>query len=380
MAKNPELLNRVLSVCMSAIERTYKNKAKPQGAKEFGAGAVPHPGAITYVQRFGGAINLNIHFHILFLEGVYVEKDGGVEFCEVAISHEDVEATIRRIQSRVIRLLCRRGLLSESEDEASQTQVESDTDQSSIIDACQGASAQSLIAMGERAGQSVRRVGSFGGPGEPIVPEGLRCVRVGGFSLHANVEIEARERGKLEKLCRYLARPPVAESRLERTADGQVLYHMKSEWRDGTRAILLSPMEFIEKLVAIIPPPRRHLARFHGVLAPNSRLREKVVPKSAAEVVIAENSKPPMVESPLAKQKRLKWAELLKRIFQIDVTKCPDCTSGEVRLIAVIEDPKVIRKILEHVGFGSSLPRRQTVYHAAEPDDWLQTTPDPGWD
>jgi hypothetical protein len=137
-------------------------------------------------------------------------------------------------------------------------------------------------------------------------------------------------------------------------------------------------MEFIEKLVAIIPPPRRHLARFHGVLAPNSRLRKKVVPKKVE--VIAENTKPPMPESPLAKQKRLKWAELLKRIFQIDVTKCPDCASGEVRLIAVIEDPKVIRKILEHVGLGFSPPRRNAVYHAAEPDDWLQAPPDPGWD
>lgn len=77
------------------------------------------------------------------------------------------------------------------------------------------------------------------------------------------------ERDKLEKICRYIARPAVSEERLSLNARGEVVYKFKKAWDDGTTAIKMSPLEFIEKLVALIPRPRVHLTRFHGVLGPH---------------------------------------------------------------------------------------------------------------
>ncbi len=117
-------------------------------------------------------------------------------------------------------------------------------------------------------------------------------------------------------------------------------------------------MEFIEKLVALIPPPRIHLSRFHGVLAPNANWRSQVVPSQAAEVVEqgAGGEGDTQEVAALTRKKRLSWAELLKRVFQIDLTECPDC-GGEVKLIAVIMERKVVRKILDHLGLPSEPPR-----------------------
>ena len=126
----------------------------------------------------------------------------------------------------------------------------------------------------------MRKLGSFGIGGEPILGEGTRCASLGGFSLHANTAVEADEKDRLEKLCRYVARPPIAEMRLQESREGGIIYRFKKEWSDGTQAVLFTPQEFIEKLVALIPPPRIHLTRFHGVLGPNHRLGARWCPRS----------------------------------------------------------------------------------------------------
>ena len=86
--------------------------------------------------------------------------------------------------------------------------------------------------------------------------------------MHAGTYVHKNDRAGLERMCRYLLRPPVAEDRLEIkvSTNGQerVVYKLKSPWRDGTKAILLSGVEFVEKIVAIIPQPRIHGTRFHG--------------------------------------------------------------------------------------------------------------------
>ena len=63
------------------------------------------------------------------------------------------------------------------------------------------------------------------------------AARAGGFSLHAGVDIAPNEREKLELLCRYVSRPPVASERLALTASGQVRYTLKTPYRDGTTHI-----------------------------------------------------------------------------------------------------------------------------------------------
>ncbi|MCU0665387.1 MAG: transposase, partial [Myxococcota bacterium] len=93
-----------------------------------------------------------------------------------------------------------------------------------------------------------------------------------GFSLHAATRIEANDKAGLERLCRYVARPPLAAGRLEQQGDNKLSFALKTPWDDGTTHIVLSPLELLEKLAALVPPPRVNLVRYHGVLAPNPLL------------------------------------------------------------------------------------------------------------
>ncbi len=74
-----------------------------------------------------------------------------------------------------------------------------------------------------------------------------------------------------------MARPPIAEDRLERTASGDILYKLKEAWNDGTAGIQLSPSELIEKLIALIPPRSSPLVRYGGVFAPNFKRRDEII-------------------------------------------------------------------------------------------------------
>ena len=83
---------------------------------------------------------------------------------------------------------------------------------------------------------------------------------------------------------RYVARPPVSQERLQLTSGGFVKYNLKRIWRDGTSAVLLAPLDFIARLAALIPRPRFHMVRYHGVLAARAKVRAEVVPGPAPEV------------------------------------------------------------------------------------------------
>ncbi len=91
-----------------------------------------------------------------------------------------------------------------------------------------------------------------------------------GFSINAAVGCEARERGKLERLCRYMARPPIAEERLSVDGDGLVVYELKHAFSDDTTHVLFECQDFIARLAALVPRPRVHLIRYHGLFAPNA--------------------------------------------------------------------------------------------------------------
>jgi len=102
------------------------------------------------------------------------------------------------------------------------------------------------------------------------------------MSLHADVAVPARDRRRLERLCRYVARPPLAGERLEERPDGSLTLKLKTRWRDGTTHILMERSELIERLVPLIPPPRAHQVRYHGILAPGASMRDRIVPQPIA--------------------------------------------------------------------------------------------------
>ncbi|MBK7644621.1 MAG: transposase [Planctomycetes bacterium] len=111
-----------------------------------------------------------------------------------------------------------------------------------------------------------------------------RLVRVTfSSSLHAKVRIEAQDREGLERLCRYIARPPIKVERLSLAPDGRVIYGLRRHWRDGTSAIAFEPLDFIARLAALVPRPRAHLLTYHGILAPAAEWRDLVVPGPRAK-------------------------------------------------------------------------------------------------
>ncbi|WP_373422446.1 transposase [Enhygromyxa salina] len=93
-----------------------------------------------------------------------------------------------------------------------------------------------------------------------------------------------RDRQRLERLCRYVARPPIAQERLETTADGRCRYNFRHAWKNGVHAVLLEPLDLLARLCALIPPPRFHMLRDHGVLAATPRRgpRSSQAPKFSA--------------------------------------------------------------------------------------------------
>jgi hypothetical protein len=260
---------------------------------------------------------------------------------------------IGTVQRRMLRALQRRGLVSQLEAESG-----GDADLDESLEAlCQGASVQYRLAMGTPPGRPVRRIGSLGFIGEDPQPTGNLSAIIGGYSIHAGTYVHQNDRTGLERMCRYLLRPPVAEDRLEVRPSSQgtdsAIYKLKSQWSDGTKAILLTGTEFVEKIVAIIPQPRIHGTRFHGVLAPHSAHRKFVVPapeplKAQAETV--GTAKPAPTRHP-----RLRWAQLLSRVFGVDVTKC-HC-GGKLTVLAAILAEDQIRRILDHQGLPSQIPK-----------------------
>ncbi len=226
-----------------------------------------------------------------------------------------------------------------------------------------------------------------------------RVPQHGGMSLHAGVAVPAHDRRRLERLCRYVARPPLASERLEERPDGRLALRLETRWRDGTTYILMECSELIERLVLLIPPPRAHQVRYHGVLAPSAGMRNQIVPRQTArppDRALTERvscSRPkathssqtrPSLSSPSDGNRRrpggrsgdepdtptwpgdrrpepdgeprdhgiheragrTRWAALLERVFEVDALRCPSCGST-MRLIAAIEDLDVARRTLE---------------------------------
>jgi hypothetical protein len=207
-----------------------------------------------------------------------------------------------------------------------------------------GSSITYRIAMGPQQGRKVFTLQTL-----PDESDSLSSSTVGetaGFSLHAGVATKANERAKLERLCRYITRPAVSTKRLSLTHNGRVRYELKTPWRNGTTHVIFEPLDFISRLVALVPKPRVNLTRFHGVFAPNSKHRAQVTPAKRGK---AKKIRPPDQDQTSAERRAaMTWAQRLKRVFNIDIEICDKC-GGDVRIIASIEDPAVISKILTHL-------------------------------
>ncbi len=128
-----------------------------------------------------------------------------------------------------------------------------------VLASCYGAAAGDLQVLGGDPGQRTQKI--FGPVPHRETESGTPVAEVGGINIHAATAVDGRDRRRLERLLRYMARPPLCTERLASQGDGKVTYAFKSAWRDGTKAVVLAPLDFIARLCALAlgarPPTRR---------------------------------------------------------------------------------------------------------------------------
>jgi hypothetical protein len=327
LARDAALLSRVLDIFLRAVFAWQRRRARA-------VGLTGTCGSVTWIQRLGGFLNLNVHFHALVPDGVFAHSpDGGLSLHPLAAPEDDdVAAIARRIYRRIAKLRAQR------------TATDDDGVPIDALAAVQAASVQTTLRL-----EGVREAKAR--PGK------RRCAQVDGLSLHADTAVPEHDRRALERLCRYAGRPPLARSRLSFAEGGKVAYRLKRPGKNGARVLLLAPLDLLRRLAALIPPPRRHAIRYHGVLAPHAARRRDVVPAvpplATADACVAPQPRVPA--SVLAR--RLDWAALLERVFAIDVLRCTAC-GGQRQVIAFLSEPSVVTRILRHLHLPTVPPPR----------------------
>jgi hypothetical protein len=280
---------------------------------------------------------------MLFLDGVYIDRpDGSPRFRWVkAPTSAELTQLVHTIAHRVGRYLERQGLLErDAENSYLAWGALGEDPMSQLL----GSSITYRIAVGPQAGRKVYTLQPL-----PACESEDRFGVVGkvaGFSLHAGVAAKVYERKKLERLCRYISRPAISEKRMSLTAQGKVRYQLKTPYRDGTTHVVFHPLDFIARLAALVPKPRVNLTRFHGIFAPNSKHRALVTPAKRGKGKKPKASDEPT--RPAERRASMTWAQRLKRVFNIEIETCSEC-GGKVTVIACIEDPVVIKKIIDHL-------------------------------
>jgi hypothetical protein len=179
-----------------------------------------------------------------------------------------------------------------------------------------------------------------------------------GVNLYAKQVGDGRDRRQLERLCRYLLRPPIAEDRLSLRHDGTLLLECKKSWRDGTRAIVLSARALLVRLCAAIPLPYVNQVRYFGVLASAAAVRDEVVPFSvppegAFKPLPAAGDQlellgEPSDAAPLSQRRR--WAWILAYTFGADLKHCEEC-GGPMRWVTVAKTRAAALRLMSQPGY-----------------------------
>ncbi len=328
LADRPQAMTTLSRIFLDEIERLVCDVADVPVGSGIAGQARPRLGAVSFQHRFGSALNRHVHLHACVTDGVFerVAAAGDVRFHAARpLSPADLATVTQRVRRRFVRWFCRKGFLSHE-------------------------AATDMLAW-----------------------------QHSGFSVDASVRISPSDRDvpayfqRLEHLLRYCARPAFALERLSVVPGAgdrpeRVCYalprHKRGDWvgpgrarkstRPGTSGVVdLSPFEFLDRLAALIPPPRKHRHRYHGVFAPNHPLRPAV---NAMAIGNLGNQGDAADRTDSIDEKRcdhdtsrIAWAKLLARVGEAFPLACPNC-GGDIGLISFITQPETIRKILTHLG------------------------------
>lgn len=336
LAREGSLLREVLKEFLGAVFASLRRRARALGVRRARCGSV------SVDQRWGSSLNLaagrhgparnpNVPLgtpHSLVLDGVYSWSRCGrrPQFHPLGPpTTAEVQRVVRAARLRIQRLLSRRGLADGDGTEGDETGTHTPDEGQTRI---QEASVLGRISTGPRRGRSVER--HRGAPPRDVTVAS-RAASSGWYNLHAGVGIPAPDCAALERLCRYIARPPLSEDRLHRLPDGRYAVRLQTPYTDGTTHVLFQPHELMETLAALFHPPRRHTVHFHGVLAPSADWRPHVIPPGGG-LDTPRRPRRPRTGTGLVPGTWIPWEEFLKRVFRIELFPCPRCGSRAYRV------------------------------------------------
>ncbi len=313
-------MGAVLRFFMRALETTLRRKSP-------GAPPVSRFGAVAFVHHFGSSLNEHLHFHCIVTDGVFSEGPGGEALFHEAtgLAEADIESVGEKTRHRSLKWLARHGYL------------------------------------------------------DPEAAEMMRSwPHSGGFSVDGRVRLPNGDRGGLERLARYCARPPFSAERLERWDRDTWVYRLKRPLASAETSLVLSALALLSRLAATVPPPRRHGTHYYGVLSAHAKLREKVIESAGPSAAVAARlweaarrmdivALTPLEDGdteeagesfePEAFPRTFPYARamLLARIYEALPLVCPRCGSS-MRIIAFITNASDVKRILEHIGEASEPP------------------------
>ncbi|WP_437776236.1 transposase [Sorangium sp. So ce1097] len=358
-AKRSDVLAAMERIFAEEIARVTTRLASIAGART---------GSVGFPQRFGSSLNVHVHFHSLAIDGVFEKTAMGVRFHDAPPpSKDDVSEVARRVRERALLWLRRRGYL----DERAAEERSNETIEPSALDAC----TQLALAGGAYLARPFEHKDS---PDAAFERRERRfSAACDGFDVHCAVRIAADDGGRRsarERLVRYCSRPTFALDRIELLPDGRIAYLLKTPRRGRTHRVM-SPMEFMARLAALIPPPKIPLVRYHGVFAPLPAAPAPASPAPASPCAppalsarsLAHAEPTVRVEPTLisvlhwgrllegelfATSRYVEWAVLMKRSFGFDALRCPRC-ERRTRVLSTITDSAVVRRILDHLNLPS---------------------------
>ena len=273
------------------------------------------PAQMHAIQRFGSSVNLHIHDHAVVSDGAFALEGGRLRFYSAPPpSSDELGELTERLRRRILKRM--KGAVPEA----------------AILD---------MLAWPHS-----------------------------GFSLDASVRIEAHDRTALGRLLRYVLRPALSLQKLSYDA-AQGLVRYRPDKAGLPPVLTWSPLEFLERFAAIIPPPRKHLVRYYGALGPRSKLRRALTAAVKAQasceelaagypvlgLMAAARGVARAVRAAATKASRA-WAACLRRVFEVDPVRCEGC-GGEMELVAVITQDSEVERLLKHLGWPRGFPKNQ---------------------
>ncbi len=248
------------------------------------------PGMVSVIQTFGDQINPNPHVHALVSRGGWTREDRFIP-----IPYVDPLAAQELLRHKLFTFLLREELITQGRVEL------------------------------------------------------LSSWRHSGFSVHNTVLVAPGDHKAVEALIRYMMRPPVSLARLRLLPGSDEVLHFPKRGGDdpgSSKPERIDAMDYVARVLAQIPPPRKHLVRYHGFYSNCARGKRRPRSQDALANTDTQQQQPAPLP-PVAPALRKRWADLLRRVYEIDPLVCPRC-SATMRVVGFITQPDTLDRILDH--------------------------------